>query len=405
MMRQFHDFFTQQGGFVTNHNRRLVFDRRNFAMMYPKAMRNAALCMSVIALASTYNIVHYHDRATPDSETLSVYGQTFEMIRTQLDEEPTPEIIECTIHAVHRLAMACGVAFGDADASITHWNGVLALLDKYPHLRLSGGVMGYVTQMEYWVAINPGVKPRNEEWPVQLAHGKMPPEIYGQDFQALFDLPCMCCEVSSKLLSVSLTSCRATELLENDVAASILPSKDSDTTSGPSPYFMHLFDVLLRQHAQIYTTLMHRSDAIECVCITLNIYFMIVIRCTPWRAPLEHLCNRLRDSLVVCEADFELEILTTSSKTTTSSEDEEEIMIMNNLYLWMLIVCACALQLCRDRPCQDWALRSLRAACQDELSLATRVGQAEVLRRMRRFCWSDTFLSGRFEELCDQVCH
>lgn len=148
---------------------------------------------------------------------------------------------------------------------------------------------------------------------------------------------------------------------------------------------------------------MHQGDLLECVCITLNIYFMIVLRCTPWRAPVEHLCVRLRDRLMACDTNFELGTPTSDSSTTSPTADCEDIAPLDELYLWMLIVCACALQLCRNRLCQEWALDSIRTICRGAFSLANESGQAEILCRMRRFCWSDTFLLPRFEELCSEL--
>lgn len=392
-MRKFHGFFSQQGGFLTDHNRKLAFDQGYFPALYAAAMDNAALCMSVVAMATSYNAVHHNNRVTPDIDTLMVYSQTFDTIRLQIQKEETVKVTESTVLAVLQMLMGSGIGFGDADASLTHWNGVLALLDKYPYFRLSGRVMFFVTQIEYWLSISFDLKPKGEDWPEALPNSILPPPKYGHDIQQILDLPGLWNESSSKLLSVALNMCRATEVLE--AAASSASSKGSSP-----PYFMHLFDVLLRQQARLNIILLNRKDIVECVCITLNIYFMLVIKSTPWRAPIERSCVRLQESLEICELDFGLGVATPTSRNTFSTANEEENKMLSDLYLWMLVICASALQLCQKQLCLAWALDHLRVVCQGDLDLTCESGKAEVLRHLRRICWSDLFLGRRFEEVC-----
>ena len=389
-MRQFHDFFSVQGGSLLETDRQLMFDKSFYPFLFPQAMRNPALCMSIVAMASTFIAIHHRKVKAPDEEVLTTYGQCFDTLRKQIDLEGTTGLSESTIMAAVNLVMCCGIGFGDHEAALTHWNGVLALLDRANSAILPGRFLAFRDSMEYWLVLTAGLPPRQVEWPVRVLHELPPLEVYGKGFPRLFETQMMWCIPAAKLQTVCLNTCRATECLEDCVT----DSANLSVTS-PSTYFEYLRGIVQRQNIQAYSELANTDTVAECVSVTLNIFFLLVLRMTPWRAPIEHLCAQLRASLQASRLELE-----DDGNTPESETNDNDPETTRDVYLWMLIVYACALQFCHSEFGKEWAASSIRRVCRQDVDTFGDMWEQTTLQRMRLFCWSDRFLLKHFKGVC-----
>lgn len=380
-----YDFFTQWGSPITDINHSLSFDKAMYPWLIPQVMNNAAVCMSQVAMAVTFKGIRYHSLTAPDEEVLAVYTRCFRTIKNQLTSSQSFQDQESTAVAVINLVMCMGIGFGDAKSALTHWYGALAIISQIPNIVLTPRFLPFRAQMEYWLVLTTDMDPPDFNWPTVVPHERPPPYSYGSAFFELFQTQLATTDLSPKALDACLTTCRATEVLETDTLKA---------TKAPSTYFAYLFSVLAKQNAQLHSLCRSQNGIMKCISLTLNIFFITVLRRTPWRNPIELLCVRLQTCLVASENGM------VSGSTLTSPAGGENLSTLRNLRTWMLFICACAMRLCRNEQLEEWVIRSLYM----DLSLASDnsesfLGREILVRRLQGFCWSERFLTHHFEAI------
>lgn len=401
----FHEFFNSQGRSLLDFQRELSFDSGQYPYLFNQALQSPALAMSFVAMAATFHAIQTQDLTSPTHEVLAIHAQAFEELRKGIEAERPGTISEGTIMAAINLCMCCGVAFCDTEAALLHWQGVLALLRKPRSGIYSGTILTFVNQMEHWLVLIAGYKPRVETWTNPIPQERPPPRKYGTGLESLCTSSVMQdLSLSPKILDLCINTCRTTEVLEA-YAAKHMFNKNTPT----STYFDYLRNVLAEQGAIIHRKLHGTNIFAECICLSASLYDIIVLRRTPYKAPVRLLCSELRRALSVSKPTREQE-----EEDDENSDDEdddegdadtdralnEDYQLRKGAYNWMLIICACAANFCQDQPIIEWTKENL-----EEVRLAysgnhRSAWKTTLVRDLSCFIWSDIFLAGQLQAVC-----
>lgn len=393
VISQFYDFFGHQGSTIYDRNRTLTFDSGNYVHLVPKALKNAALCMSCVAMSATYQVVHGRNLPSSTVNNLVVYNQTFQLLGKQIESEASNALSEATIQTCLNLIMSCGLGLGDPAAAVLHWKGCLALFHRTNVSLYSGHMLMLVAMMDFWLSICAGCKPRAEvEWMSPVVFPAFTSLKYGAAFSIIFAHLMLSDEIVGRLHETCLITCAVTQDLEEHVL------KHENNPAVPlGTYFEYLRFVLMTQNTILCSELEGLNSLEECLGLTLCLFFVIVMRRTPWKYPILYLCSRLRHCL---------EIVMNCNSTM---RDDPKLFfrdinsvepVLLDCYTWMVSVHAYASQMCEDETGQDWSHQAITVLLirQDENPEQSRL--QIILGILRCFCWSDMFLSHGFMMFC-----
>lgn len=381
----FRDFFVYMGRSVLQFHPVLSFDSGHLPHLFGQTLQNPALCMSIIAMAATYAGTHGQDLNSPTKDLLVIYAKAFGELRRQIQVEASGEISEQSIMAAVNLCMCCGIGFCDVRAALMHWDGVLALMQKPRHSFYSGTLITFVDYIEYWLAITTGFTPP-DRWMSALPYERAPAKKYGRAFDSLFKLPMLRYSPAQlKTLEFCQTACRAVEILEADATRYRLVG-----SAPPNNYFIYLRSVVSAQGAQVYSQLRFTNTFAECISITVNLIYLLILRRTPWRAPLRLLCARLKQAMLSVSEFFE------DDKQSSGSG----IFSLEKLaFGWILSVYACAALLSRDPAHIEWTRKGLQEVQERYSRTYGGYWKARVVQDLNEFVWSELLLSGHLEHI------
>lgn len=406
----FHEFFNGQGRSLLQFQRELSFDSGHYPYLFTQAFQSSALAMSFVAMAATFRAIQSQDLTLPTHEILAIHAQAFEELRKRIEAERPGEISEGTIMAAINLCMCCGIGFCDTEAALLHWQGVLALLGKPRSGIYSGAILTFVNHMEHWLVLIAGYKPRVEKWTNPISQERPPPRKYGSRLESLFATSVLQdLSLSPKILDLCINTCKATEVLEAHSAKHLFNQNTPTST-----YYNYLRNVITDQGAIIHSKLHGTDTFAECIGLTASLYFILVLRRTPWRAPVRLLCSELRrvlsKSKPVEEAndDSDDEDDDEDDDDSDDEDEDEEInralkedyLLRKDAYNWMLIICACAANFCQDQPSIEWTkenLEEVRLAYFKEHGYGWKTS---LVRDLNGFIWSDVFLAGHLQTVC-----
>lgn len=196
-----------------------------------------------------------------------------------------------------------------------------------------------------------------------------------------------------KLRELSMNTCMATELLESQAA------KDGRRKSSvPSTYYIYMRGVVAEQGAILHNKLRHMKDLAKYISLTLSIYFVLVLRRSPWKAPLRMLYTELEGIL----AAFSLKEVNNHTQWKIQYEHEDSgdsCRLEHGLFVWMLLICACAAKICKDQ----FTLKALGAHVDEVRVLYTKRHNTDwesaLVRDLGKLIWSDTFLTGHLRTI------
>lgn len=399
-IRLFHSFFTSQGSSLLEFQRELSFDSSHLPSLCASAYQNSALALSCVAMSATFQATQREDLSTPSCEMLDCYAQAFAELRKKIDSERPGNMSEATIMAAINLCMCCGVSLSDSNAALLHWHGILALLNKpFPGL-YTGAIMTFVSYIEHWLVLIADYEPRNKSWPSLVPHENPPPRRYGSSFDILFASSILRdCSLSPKVKDLCTNTCIATEVLEAHAAR-----HRSDSSVPMSTYYLYLRNVVAEQGAIVHSEARHNANFVGCISLTLSLYYLLVMRRTPWKAPFRKLCSELRQVLlkfVPCDTNQDGD---DKARYKESIEGDNRSMkgvfrIERLAYTWMVAVCACAARMCQYRPIIEWTAEILGEV---QLTYSEYYGsewKVALTKDLRKFVWSDAFLTNHLKSI------
>lgn len=396
-MLHFNEFFRTQGGSVQDTNHGFVFESEFYPWFFPVAMQNPALCMSCVAMSATYTAIHGRGLVKPDAELLRIYSQCFEVLRKQIELEDSSVVSEASVVTAINLVMCSGIAFDNHRAAVAHWNGLTAMWGRFRSNLYTGPLIGFFDQLEYWLTLMMGRRFQESPWRTPIPREKPLTEVYGKGFGRLFASQIMTSSMP-KLLETCLNTCRATEVLEEH-----LQNLPLGQDKQPGTYFYYLRAILNGQNTQVFADLSGTNTFEECISITINIFFVGILRMTAWKAPVKQLCTKLRCTIAACGLVSSISAPSSAQIDEGFSEEEESEALMKDAYVWMLFICACAAKSCCDEVSFEWCKDRLKETYIQELS-ADCVGWETLLpQNLRLFCWSDKFLTRNLKDVCSSI--
>ncbi|MBA7494867.1 hypothetical protein ES702_05445 [subsurface metagenome] len=397
----FHEFFNSQGRSLLEFQRELSFDSGHYPYLFNQAFQSSALAMSFVAMAATFHAIQSHGLTSPTHDLLAIHAQAFEELRKRIEAERPSQISEGTIMAAINLCMCCGISFCDTDAALLHWQGVLALLNKPRSGIYSGAVLTFVIHMEHWLVLIAGYKPRIEKWTNPIPEERPPPRKYGSRLESLFassvlqDL-----SLSPKISDLCTNTCKATEVLEAHALKHMF-----NPNAPTSTYCNYLLNVITEQGAIIHNKLHGTDTFAECISLSASLYFILVLRRTPWKAPVRSLCSELRRALSKSKPIKEEE---EDDDDDEEDEEDQEInralredyLLRKSAYNWMLTICACAATFCQDQPNVEWAKENLEDVRLEYFERHDYEWKTCLVQDLNGFIWSDMFLAGLLQTVC-----
>lgn len=398
----FHEFFTNQGSSLLESRRELSFDSGVLPPLFTRSFENPALATSFVAMAATFHAIQAQGLTAPNHEVLIYHAQAFEELRKNIEAERPGQISEGTIMAAINLCMCCGIGFGDSDAALLHWQGVLALLGKPRSGIYSGAILSFIGQLEHWLVLTAGYKPRVEKWTVPIPQDRPPPRKYGKSLKSLCASSVLQdFSLSPKILEMCSNICRATETLE------AYATRHAFNKNTPvSTYFIYLRNVIAEQGSFIHNKFRNTSTFAECISLGTSLFYILALRRTPWKAPFRILCAELRRALSKSKP---LEDGDDDDDDGENDDDEDEeinralkedFLVRKAAYNWMLFTCACAASACQDKPAIEWTKENLEEV---QLAYFEQHGpewKPALIQDLKKFVWSDVFLAGHLQTVC-----
>lgn len=404
----FHDFFNVQGRSLLEFQRELSFDSGHYPYLFTQSFQSSALAMSFVAMAATFKAIQTQDLTSPTHEVLAIHAQAFEELRKRIEAERPGTISEGTIMAAINLCMCCGVGFCDTEAALLHWQGVLALLSKPRSGIYSGAILTFVNHMEHWLVLIAGYKPRVEKWMNPIPQERPPPRKYGQSLESLCASSVMQdLSLSPKILDLCVNTCKATEVLEVHAAKHMFNQNTPTST-----YYDYLLNVLAEQGTIIHSKLHGTDTFAECISLSASLFYIFALRRTPWKAPVRLLCSELRRALSrskLVKEDEDDNDGDDSDDEESDDDDEDaetsralkkEYQLRKRAYNWMIFICACASNFCKDQSNIDWAKENLEEVRSDYLEKHSHEWKTFLVEDLKQFIWSDMFLAGHLQTVC-----
>lgn len=398
--RLFHSFFATQGGSLLESQRGLSFDSGHYPYLYASAYQNSALALSFVAMSATFQETQRGDLSSPSCNMLVCYAQAFEELRKKIDTERPGPISEATILAAVNLCMCCGISLTDTDAALLHWHGILALLGKPFTGIYSGAIATFVSYIEHWLVLIAALEPRNKSWPTLVPHENLPPRRYGGSLEILFassilrDSP-----LSPKVREMCTNTCIATEVLEAHAA-----QHRSNSSVPMSTYYLYLRNVVAEQGAIIHSEARHTASFVECISLGLSLYYLLVMRRTPWKAPFRKLCSELRQVLsrfapCYTDSDKDENSRCKGGKRRADLFTREIFHVERLAYNWMVAICACAARLCHHQPIIEWTEEVLGEVQLTYLECYGSAWEVALMQDFEKFVWSDAFLTSNLRTM------
>lgn len=370
----------------------LFFDSDHYRFLFSEAIQSAALCLSFVAMSATYIATHDRRVEAPDETLTLIYNRAFQSLRQQLRRERSSGGIpsESTVLAAINLSMACGVAFCDTESALTHWQGVLGLAPWSSRHYYSGALNIFLEQTMYWLTLVADVKPSFQHWPVVLPPRRQLPETYGHAWQPFFALN-QNRFATARVHEFCIHVCRATEILENHATLT-----NRDLFAPPMTYFQYLRSMIEQQGALMFRECHNSSTAVEAAVIAVNIFYCLVLSATPWRTPMIYLCSQLQRAMT---RSVDLNSAITSIQNNSSIDDSQLFSA------WLLLIHLHAARLCRDEALLRWSEAALKPLLTQiaTLDVSGQTWEKNLLEGMKRFCWSEMFMAGTFNQACDGI--
>lgn len=390
----FYDFFTVKSELVTEKQRTsLAFARETNSSLLAQALTDDALCMSLISLSMAFSLDRRAQAGLElTAQSLQMFNKACQLISYKIKNGPG----ESTLVAALAMTVAQGTFTGNRDAIRAHLQGAHGIIISLGGVtRIRGALLRLFHDIVWAAALLDVNLAHDIQDQVSAITLQDPPELlYGSAFHELADC------IDPKLLSVCVDTCRLTELLEDQTLA--LANARSPNQSRWT-YFHYLRDASLVRLVQLHAKHKNSNSIDECIGLTINLYVLSVLIVCPYRMPQIRVCARIQCILKLDGWSVTTESMNsryTVASTTVSAN------ILCPIRLWILFVTSNALQQIGqtlDGCILDLLLRELTAYFRCTYEGWPDDWRERQLASLKSFCWSEVFLTKRYQITCDLI--